>query len=97
MGTLRLDDEVRAPLSPESATLLTNIPLTGRHKVDIQGDGYAFSAFSFTFNEFSRANLCLAQSDLYLIWSFHPSTASYAPCRCAGVKPVDWHRSAVVP
>src|SRR5205085_1828728 len=91
--SLRLDDGNWVPLSSQSPVLLADIPRAGRHKVLIRGDGKPFSAFTFTFEELHATDLCLSQSGLYLVWRFHPSAASYVPCRCAGIEPAGWAAS----
>src|SRR3954470_7024003 len=86
---LRLDGGAWVPLSAQTAVLLTDIPLQGRHKVVITGDGRPFSSFSFSFTELRRSDLCLSQSGLYRTWRFHPSPA-YSGCRCEGITPAVW-------
>jgi len=88
--SLRLDDGKWVALSAKSPVLLAGIPLSGRHKVLIRGDEKPFSAFSFTFDELHTTDACLSQSPLYLVWRYHPSATSYAPCRCADIHPADW-------
>jgi len=65
--SLRLDDGRWVALSANSPALLAGIPLTGRHKVSIRGDGKPFSAFNFTFDELHTTNVCVSQSPLYLV------------------------------
>lgn len=79
------------PLSINTSVLLSDIPLEGVHKVLIRGDDRPFSAFSFSFTERGRSDLCLSQSGLYLTWRFHPSP-TYGPCQCKGIMPVRWAR-----
>ena len=86
---LRLDGGSWVPLSAQTSVLLTDIPLTGTHKIAIRGDGRPFSAFSFSFTELGRSDLCLSQSGLYLTWRFHPSPG-YSGCRCNGITPATW-------
>jgi hypothetical protein len=86
----RLDGGNWVVLSSQSPVLLAEIPLAGRHKVFIRGDGKPFSAFTFTFEELRATNLCLSQSGLYLVWRFHPPAESYVQCRCTGVEPAAW-------
>jgi hypothetical protein len=78
---------------PSSLMLAAEIPLQGTHKVAIKGDGRPFSAFSFSFMELGRSDLCLSQSGLYLTWRFHPSPA-YSGCRCKAVTPPAWGDAA---
>jgi hypothetical protein len=87
--SLRLDGGALVPLSATAAVLLADIPLEGRHKVAISGDGQPFSAFSFSFKEQGRPDACLSQSGLYLTWRFHPSP-DYKGCRCEGIAPTRW-------
>ena len=87
--SLRLDGGDWVPLSVQTSVLLADIPLEGKHKVAIRGDGRPFSAFSFSFTELGRPDLCLSQSGLYLTWRFHPSPA-YTGCRCKGITPAAW-------
>jgi hypothetical protein len=86
---LRLDGGSWVAMSAQTSVLLADIPLEGAHKVAIRGDGRPFSAFSFSFAELGRSDLCLSQSGLYLTWRFHPSPA-YGGCRCQGIKPAAW-------
>ena len=87
--TLRLDGGLWVPLSAQTSVLLADIPLQGTHKVAIRGDGRPFAAFSFSFSEFQRPDLCLSQSGLYLTWRFHPSP-QYNGCQCKGVTAASW-------
>jgi hypothetical protein len=87
--SLRLDGGSWVPLSAQTSVLLTDIPLKGTHKVAISGDGRPFSAFSFSFTELGRSDLCLSQSGIYLTWRFHPSP-QYNGCRCMGIAPAPW-------
>jgi hypothetical protein len=91
--SLRLDGGAWVPLSARNSVLLAEIPLQGTHKVAIKGDGRPFSAFSFSFTELGRSDLCLSQSGLYLTWRFHPSPA-YSGCRCKAVTPAAWGGAA---
>jgi hypothetical protein len=91
--SLRLDGGAWVPLSAQTSVLLADIPLQGSHKVAIKGDGRPFSAFSFSFTEFGRPDLCLSQSGLYLTWRFHPSP-TYSGCRCKGITPAEWTGAA---
>jgi len=94
--SLRLDGGAWVALSAHSAVLLADIPLQGTHKVAIRGDGRPFSAFSFSFTEIGRSDLCLSQSGMYLTWRFHPSPA-YSGCRCKGMTPARWAGAARAP
>jgi hypothetical protein len=94
--SLRLDGGAWVPLSARTAVLLADIPLQGTHKVAIRGDGRPFSAFSFSFAEFDRSDLCLSQNDLYLTWGFHPSP-KYSGCRCKGITPAKWAGAGGLP
>ena len=87
--SLRLDGGAWVPLSGQSPVLLADIPLQGTHKVAIRGDGRPFSAFSFSFKEQARPDLCLSQSGLYLTWRFHP-TPRFCGCQCTGITPAKW-------
>jgi len=91
--SLRLDGGAWVPLSVQTSVLLADIPLQGTHKVAIRGDGRPFSAFSFSFTELGRSDLCLSQSGLYLTWRFHPSPA-YSGCRCKAITPAAWAGAA---
>ena len=87
--SIRLDGGFWVPLSSQTSVLLADIPIRGRHKVAIRGDDRPFAAFSFSFSELGRSDLCLSQSGLYLTWRFHPSP-QYSGCKCNGVAPARW-------
>lgn len=91
--TLRLDGGAWIPLSSQTPVRLARIPVQGWHKVVIRGDDKPFSAFSFSFTQLGRPDLCLSQSGLYLTWRFHPSP-SYSGCRCKGITPAPWAASS---
>jgi hypothetical protein len=59
----------------------------------LEADGRPFSAFSFSFTELGRSDLCLSQSGVYLTWRFHPSP-QYSGCQCKGVAPAAWSPAA---
>jgi hypothetical protein len=87
--TLRLDGGRWVALSPESRILLVEIPLAGRHRVAIRGDGRPWAAFTFAFKD-STPTLCLYQNDLYLWWQLAIPRESFAACRCSGVESTPW-------
>jgi hypothetical protein len=96
---LRLDDGRWVPLSSDTRVLLAAVPLAGRHRVDIRGDGKPFSVFRFTFDRIPVVDGmrgCLMQNDLYMVWQFHPSTTRVKACRCTGVEPSPWTPAATI-
>lgn len=80
--SVQIDDRPPINVSGDQSVAIDRLSLSGKHAVQVRGDGKDITSFHFRFNDYSSHHLCLWFKPLYETWSLTPARGHGKACAC---------------